>query len=138
VTTKREVIFDGDCGLCRACVDWMLRHDSSGGLTATPSSHCTWDDAEKQPFLDTVVVRTESGQTFYRSNAVAEVLCALPGPWKYHGRLLRLVNRLRAFQAFHDWCYNLVSKNRRSISNVLVRLRVLDSSCRMPARSEEK
>ncbi len=138
MNAKLEVIFDGDCGLCRASVDWMTRHDSRAVTTATASSECTWTDADQQPFLETVVVRDENGVTYYRSDAVAEVLCALSGPWRAFGRVLRFVNRLRIVRAFHDFCYNQVSKNRRSISNVLVKVGILDSSCRMPARHVER
>ncbi len=131
-----ELIFDGDCGLCRACVGWVSRRDESKRISCTPSSQCTWDDADSLSFLTTVVVRDNAGRTFLRSSAVARTLSALPGPWHYLGRLVLAVNLIAPFRLINDGCYTLIAKNRRAISNGLVRVGLLDASCRIPTSKQ--
>jgi predicted DCC family thiol-disulfide oxidoreductase YuxK len=132
VTELLELMFDGDCGMCRACVRWLERHDQNHHIHCTASSECAWGDAGSLPFADTVVVRDNRGTTYLFSTAVAKALSALPGVWGILGKWVLLVNRFPPFRSFNDFQYRLVGRNRRLISNGLVRLGLLDSSCRIP------
>jgi predicted DCC family thiol-disulfide oxidoreductase YuxK len=132
VTQQLELMFDGDCGICRACVRWLERHDRDQHIQCTASSECAWSDAASLPFARSVVVRDGRGTTYLFSTAVAKALSALPGRWGILGKWVLLVNRFPPFRSFNDFQYRLVSRNRRTISNVLVRLGLLDSSCRIP------
>lgn len=134
--TNVQLVYDGDCGLCRACVEWVKRHDVKNRIEAFAASDCAWLDAESQPFSDTVVVRRNGDRTFYRSSAIAEVLVELSGMWVILGQTLRFANKMAPIRWFHDFLYSVVSKNRRTISNLLVKVHVLDSSCQMPSRSK--
>ena len=134
MTTATEVIYDGDCGICNACIRGLQRRDGAQRLRCTPSSACTWDDAALQPFATTVVVRTSDGRTVTASTAVATALSQLPGFWGLLGRWVCFLNRSRALTAYHDRWYYAVAKRRSRISNALVALRVLDQSCRVPTR----
>ena len=125
------LVYDGDCGLCRACVRWVERRDGAKLITAFPSSTCTWSDAKSLPFADTVVVRRADGETLLRSSAVAETLRALPGMWRVVGALVLSLNTLPPLRVAFDALYDLVARNRRFISNGLVRLGLLDASCRI-------
>ncbi len=130
-------MYDGDCGLCRACVRWLERHDNSKVISCAPAVTCTWDDASTLPFDKTVVVRDSNGVTFLRSSAVARSLKALPGFWGILGSVILTANAATPVRAFNDFLYHLVGKNRRHISNALVRLGLLDASCRMPSPKKD-
>lgn len=125
-----ELVFDGDCGLCLACVRWVLRRDNDGLITSGASQMCSWSDASELPFLDTVVVRSDDGTTFLRSSAVAKTLSALPGFWGIFGKSVLFVNLFAPFRKINDFLYDFVAKNRQTLSNGLVRCGLLDSSCR--------
>ena len=137
MTTALELMYDGDCGLCRACVRWIERHDTSKVISCAPAATCTWDDASTLPFDQTVVVRDVNGVTYLRSSAVARSLKELPGPWGLFGSAILGINSVTPFKALNDFLYHQVGKNRRHISNALVRLGLLDASCRMPAPSKD-
>ncbi len=129
---KLELVFDGDCGLCQACVRWLERHDRAGRITCVASAQCTWSDRASLPFNDTVVVRDSDGKTFFRSTAVAKALGVLPGVWGFVGRWVQFVNRCTPLRRLNDWLYHVVGRNRRVVSNFLVRRGLLDESCRVP------
>lgn len=131
-----HLMFDGDCGICQACVRWLDRRDGSKLVVSDPSSQCSWPDAGDLPFADTVIVRDASGATYLRSSAVAKALSVLPGVWGLIGSGVLRVNNVAVFCAVNDHAYRLVSQNRRIISNVLVRLGFLDSSCRVPPSTQ--
>ena len=111
---------------------WLERHDTLKVISCAPAATCTWDDASTLPFDQTVVLRDANGATYLRSSAVAKSLNVLSGPWGLLGSWVLLVNSLALFRALNDTLYHLVGKNRRHISNALVRLGLLDASCRMP------
>lgn len=126
-------MFDGDCGLCRASVRWLAQKDSHDEILCRPSSACTWNDAATLPFAETVVVRDAVGTTYLRSSAVAKSLSVLPGAYGRLGTLVLAANRLSPLRAVNDLLYLFVGKNRRRISNGLVRMGLLDASCRVPS-----
>jgi len=127
-----ELVFDGDCGLCQACVRWLERRDGARHLNCLPSTSCTWDDAAAMPFATTVVVRTSTGETLTASSAVAYALSQLPGLWGLIGKYGLFLNRSPLLKQWHDTLYYAIATNRIVISNTLVRLRLLDESCRVP------
>jgi len=133
VVERFELVFDGDCGLCHACVRWLERHDRDHRITCVTSMQCTWSDCASLPFADTVVVRDSDGRTYLRSSAVAKALSNLPGLWGSLGRGVLFVNEYAPIRRFNDGLYHLVGRNRGAISNVLVRLGLLDTSCRVPS-----
>jgi len=135
VDERFELLFDGDCGLCRACVRWLERRDVHGRLRCAPSFTCTWPDAASLPFADTVIVRDAEGATYFRSTAVARALAAVPGFWGLVGRWFVVVNRFAPARRLNDLLYEIVGRNRRTISNGLVRVGLLDASCRLPDSS---
>lgn len=137
MSSALELMYDGGCGLCRACVRWLERHDISRVISCAPAASCTWDDASTLPFDQTVVVRDSNGVTYLRSSAVARSLKALPGLWGVLGSVILAANEIRPVRSFNDFLYHLVGKNRRHISNTLVRFGLLDASCRMPSPNKD-
>ncbi|MDE3222386.1 MAG: DUF393 domain-containing protein [Acidobacteriota bacterium] len=124
-----ELVFDGDCGLCRASVWWLQKRDAKGLIRATASVDVTWADRTELPFADTAVLRNEIGDTFLRSSAVGAALAVLPRGWGAVGRIILWGNRVRAIRALNDAAYRLIAQRRFAISRRLVQLRLLDDGC---------
>ncbi len=128
-TQRLTVLYDGDCGLCRACVNWLARRDLASLIECLPASTCTWEDLADLPLSDTVIARDQRGVTYLRSNAVAKSLSLLPGGWGRVGRFVLATNSFSSIQSMNDWLYQLIARNRLEVSRVLVRLRLLDEQC---------
>lgn len=126
-----ELVYDGDCGLCRASIGWLARRDTDERIDACPSSSCTWDDVDPALFLTTVVVRSDEG-VVTASTAAATALSVLPGGWGSLGRLAVRANTVPLVKRASDGCYYLVARHRIAISRILVRLRLIDASCAVP------
>jgi len=132
VSKKTEVVYDGDCAICQWGANWLLAHDKIGHLDCFPSSNYTWPDADQQLFKTTVVVRTTQGVILTASSAVAFALSQISQPWRILGKWVLILNRIPFLKKFHDLCYYFVAERRVAISNALVRIGVLDESCRVP------
>lgn len=128
-----ELVFDGDCGLCRASIDWLQRRDTNGRINAYPSASCTWDDVDPELFLTTVVARSDEGVVI-ASAAAATALSVLPGGWGWLGRLALRTSKVALAQRLGDGCYYLVARHRIAISRFLVRCRLIDETCALPAK----
>ena len=129
---KTQLVYDGDCGLCRALVRQVERLDSKNRISCTTSATCQWPDAETQPFSTTVVVRSPNGTTYTASSAVALTMSQLTGMIRLLGGWVLFLNRNRWLRSYHDRWYYAVARRRVAISNGLVRIHLLDQSCRVP------
>ena len=84
---RDHIFYDGTCGLCHRATRFVLSEDRSGAaFRFAPLQGDTFAAAiarERQPTLpDSIVVRTEDGQLFTRSDAVIYVLQRLGGLWR--------------------------------------------------------
>jgi predicted DCC family thiol-disulfide oxidoreductase YuxK len=86
------------------------------------------------PFDTTLVVRTASGPTYFASSAVAASLAELTGFWRLVGQWVLFLNRNKFLRAYHDRWYYAVARRRVALSNALVRIHLLDESCRVPKK----
>ena len=86
------------------------------------------------PFTTTLVLRTSSGQTFFASSAVAASLSELTGLWGLVGKWVLFLNRSTLLRSYHDRWYYAFARRRVAISNGLVRVHLLDQSCRVPKK----
>lgn len=129
-----DLVFDGDCGLCRASVEWLRHRDKDRRINAFPSSSCTWDDVDPALFLSTVVARRDT-DIVTASTAAGTALSVLPGGWGALGRLMVRANQTPLFKRVADGCYYLVARHRIAISKVLVRCHLIDASCAVPSSS---
>ena len=132
IAPRIEVVYDGDCGLCRASVEWLERRDRHRQLHCYPSSSSTWADRDDQPFATSVVVRSGASTTTC-STAVATALSGLPGLWGRLGRFALLANRVPFIQSVNDGLYRTIAANRITISRWLVRFQLIDASCAVPS-----
>jgi predicted DCC family thiol-disulfide oxidoreductase YuxK len=129
--TAVDIIYDGDCSVCQACIAWVQRHDPDHTMVVTPSAALSAEDVADLPVHRTVVVRTDHGGTLFRSQAVAAALGALPGGWGTVGRGATRLLAVALFRAVGDMAYDAVADHRSQISAFLVRRGVLDSSCQV-------
>ncbi|MSV99778.1 MAG: DUF393 domain-containing protein [Actinobacteria bacterium] len=130
--TPIEVVFDGDCGICVACVRWLQRRDRDENIVCVPSSSCRWTEIESLPFSETVLTRDTHGEISLYSSAVAVTLANVPGYVGACGRTVLALNTIAPLRVVNDFCYRLFAKNRMRISAVLVRLHLLESGCLVP------
>jgi predicted DCC family thiol-disulfide oxidoreductase YuxK len=88
------VVFDQDCGVCTATAQWLAARDRSirligNGAQSLPAG------VPREETADTVFVVDEAaGLVWTRAEAIARLLCGLPGlrnlGWRLFGALLRL------------------------------------------------
>lgn len=86
------LIYDGECGFCRATVRWALERDEEGRIEARPfqdedalrAAGVTREQARRAAWLV-----AEDGRRWRGAEATAHTLKLLPG-WRWAGRLLLL------------------------------------------------
>lgn len=92
------VLFDGNCGFCRTCVDY------SQALTGSRVDYApTRELAPKS-----VVIELPDGQTFSGARAVVEMLRYAPG----YRWLAWLYGNVPLFAAVSEWAYSFVAEHR--------------------------
>ena len=123
------VFFDGDCGLCDAFVQYVLRKDAQHVFWFSPlqgdlaAREMTGLDLSPSS-LRTVYVRTCDGRWLSRSAAVLYVLDRLSTLW-FVRALGRVVPSIGA-----DFAYDLVARNRHRIFS-------RPQTCRLPTPGEK-
>ncbi|WP_062204535.1 thiol-disulfide oxidoreductase DCC family protein [Demequina salsinemoris] len=120
---SRIVVFDGDCGLCNGFVAWLLTHDPHGAHLITGGASEVGASIVSRAGLDPLVTDSTmilwvDGEALVRSDAVLEVLGALPVPWSLL-RAGRLVPR-----ALRDRIYDAMAARRPRIDG--------DDACGVP------
>ncbi len=110
------LLYDGECGLCRSAVGWLLRHDTRGCLLFAPLQQTL--DGEvfagnalpSQPISSAVLVMNfgEPGERVsVRTDAMLGCLGVLGGGWALLAAVARLVPSL-----LRDIAYNWLARNR--------------------------
>jgi predicted DCC family thiol-disulfide oxidoreductase YuxK len=109
---RHWLIFDGDCGMCRRCAHWVMRHDKrhqfvSAPFQNTPSPPMT--PQLKRACEDAVHVVTRDGRILRAGVAVMFILRAiLPRPWGFLPRILSGAPWIWPIEAGYKW----VAENR--------------------------
>jgi predicted DCC family thiol-disulfide oxidoreductase YuxK len=107
---KPIILFDGVCNLCNATVQFVLTRDPAGQFTfATLQSETgrILQQAYALPVdkMDTFVL-IDGENVYVRSTGALELLRRLGGGWQFlYG--LKIIP-----QAWRDWVYNWVARNR--------------------------
>lgn len=82
---KQLVLYDGECGLCQAGVQWLLDHDPEGVYSLAPLQGETAARAlanlHVPAGLDSMVL-VEEGRISWESTAGLRVLRGLGWPWR--------------------------------------------------------
>ena len=120
---ENVVLFDGDCRLCAASVQFILRHDPGGTFryasfqSETGRQFCRQHGLNPEQF-DSVVLITRDGVRV-RSDAALAIVGQLGGAWRGVAALRVIPRPVR------DWCYGVVARNRH-------RWFGRSASCRVP------
>ena len=117
------VLFDGECALCDASVQFVLEHDSTGrfrfaSLQSATGRRLAAEHGIDAAALDTLVLITATGARV-RSDAVLGIAHGLGLPWSLAWGLRRIPRPLR------DAVYKLVARNRTRFFGRL-------DACRLP------
>jgi predicted DCC family thiol-disulfide oxidoreductase YuxK len=121
------LVFDGDCGVCDAGIQRILRSERRHSLIfAAHESRYAADLVARHPGLRDVdsmfwVEPTADGERILiRSDAVLRAAAYIGGVWKLAGLLLRLFPRV-----LRDAAYELIARNRHRMARRV-------EACRLP------
>lgn len=120
ILPQSVLLFDGECGLCNACVRLLLRADSDGALHYAPLQGATaqaflraqglpTEDFDTLIFVPDWNTRTVPGRFLVRTDAVLAA-CATAGGWIGALAELRVVPRV-----WRDRAYKVVARLRYRI-----------------------
>jgi predicted DCC family thiol-disulfide oxidoreductase YuxK len=109
-----RLFYDGNCGLCHWLVRFTASRDKQGHFCFAPLGGNrfaqSFSPAQAAALPDSLVVQTEGGELYVRSDAVVYVLRRLGGFWALAGVLLGCVPR-----ACRDWAYDSIARIRRHL-----------------------
>lgn len=112
---KTFLIYDGDCALCRASLDWVLQRDTKGAFTPVPcrvaAERRLLGEAESRQCQRALCVLLPNQRFLTGVDAVAHILQHLDG-WARTGTFLMIPG----IHGIARIIYALVSHNRRLIS----------------------
>ncbi len=116
------IVWDGDCGLCQAAIEWVHRHDRRHSF-ATAS----WQDCDDSRLTDelrhrcfkAVHVITNDNSVYGAARAVLFILHDL-----YGFRLLRLAEK-PPFIWLGELVYRLIANNRKIIGRLATHLHLI-------------
>lgn len=106
----KVVLFDGECVLCSAGAQWLIRIDKSRrfrlGAVQSPEGQAllAWHGLPTQSF-DSFVL-SEGGRLYLRSTAYVRIVARLGFPWNLAAIVWVIPRPLR------DWLYDRVAQGR--------------------------
>lgn len=125
MTGETILLFDGHCGLCNACVDFVLNRDKTArfrfAALQSPTGKKMRADLGLGPEVDSMIL-IENGQAWIRSAAALGIARRLPLPWPLLGVFALLPTFLR--DAVYEW----LARRRLALFG-------RRESCRVPKRS---
>jgi predicted DCC family thiol-disulfide oxidoreductase YuxK len=105
------VLFDGDCGLCNATVNFLLKRDPHKRFRFAPLQSQIARDLltphGMNPDQLNSVVLIDNDRAYVKSNAVLRIALELPEPWP----LVGILSFIPAF--LRDDLYNFVARHRK-------------------------
>jgi len=117
--TARRVLYDGECGVCRALAAHARRRDTARRLVLLPyQAQLSADlpsDVSTKDLEDALHVILEDGSVRRRAEAVVAVLDVLPPPWNWLARL----GMWGPMRSVADALYALFARHRRLVSRLL-------------------
>lgn len=84
------VIYDEDCGVCGASVEWLRARDRRGALRFAGNLGALPDGVSPEETQETVVVLEEGGAKLVRARAASRLLREVGRGWWLVGQLLRV------------------------------------------------
>ena len=110
--TKAILFYDGSCTFCHATVRFVLPRDRYDLLYFSPLQ----GETIKKKKIDTkdmtsIILYTDDGKTFYKSDAVIALLERIGGIWFILAKILKIIPRV-----IRDMCYDFIAKIRYKIA----------------------
>ncbi len=109
-----RLFYDGSCGLCHWLVRFTAWRDKRARFRFAPLGGKTFGESfsprEAARLPDSLVVQTESGDVYVRSDAVVYVLRRLGGFWGFAAVLLGRIPR-----AWRDRAYDRIARIRKRL-----------------------
>jgi predicted DCC family thiol-disulfide oxidoreductase YuxK len=112
------LLFDGECGVCAASVQWVLAHERTADLRfaalQSPVGRTFLVASGLNPEIDSLIWIEASGSSariHYYADAVRAVLRYVDGPWTVLHTLLGLVPR-----KVRDFGYRWFARHRQSVA----------------------
>jgi len=111
---RNIIVFDGACDLCNGAIHFIIKRDIDAFFCFTP-----WQGEQARVLIkkyglegleqDTIVLIKDE-KVYIKASAVLEIAKDIKGPW-FLFRLFRFLP-----DTFLNYCYDLIAKNRYSIS----------------------
>lgn len=128
---NKIILYDGDCAVCDAWVQWVLDRDLDArfhfaALQGETAATIKAAHPELPAQLDSLILFSRDGDVSrvdWYTDAVAAMLAELKSPWSW-GRAIRLFPR-----PLRDLCYRAFAASRYAIFGKL-------DQCRMPRPGE--
>jgi predicted DCC family thiol-disulfide oxidoreductase YuxK len=125
--TEQILIFDGECGFCRACATWIERRWTD---TPTPRVIAWQAVAREMPELDAPTIRQMRESVWWidaerrdaGSRAIARALLATRAPWRLAGRALLSA----PWSWIADPVYRVVARHRHRLPGATSACRILE------------
>jgi predicted DCC family thiol-disulfide oxidoreductase YuxK len=95
---RGEVLYyDGGCAMCHGFVRFLLAEERSGTLRYAPLQSAGFaasvPESMRRSLPDSLVLRTQDGRLYLRSEAVVQIMASMGGLWGALATLLRVVPR---------------------------------------------
>jgi predicted DCC family thiol-disulfide oxidoreductase YuxK len=119
VNPKGKVIYDDDCGICRA-----FRKSTEKKATPSRFEFIPRRDADPDDYLphspqaglpDTIIFIDSTGHSFKGAAAISQIMSQIKRPWNILGKILALP----LLRSAADFLYKLCARERYRISRVM-------------------
>jgi predicted DCC family thiol-disulfide oxidoreductase YuxK len=120
------VVYDADCGVCQAAVEWLRERDRRGAFQFVGNDAAELPAGVSREESEHTLVVLDGAGKLTRAEAVARLLRELRG-WSALGAALRLPG----FKQLANWGYDRFARSRHRISAALG-MRV----CAIPQKSK--
>ena len=111
---QATLIYDGECGFCRRCVEWILRRDSGGHFAFLPLQDpqvaARWPEIEPARLSEAMHLILPGGRVLAGADAVQEILRRLPR-WRRWAWIFSLPGG----RGISARLYALVARNRHRL-----------------------
>ena len=110
--SKAILFYDGACPLCHASIRFVLKRDKDDSFYVSPLQGKTIKEKNIDPKdMQSVILYTQNGETYYKSDAVLFVLEYLGGIWAILAKVLRFLPKV-----FRNFLYDLIAKIRYKLA----------------------
>ena len=108
---KMIILFDGVCNLCNGAVNFIIKHDKNdifryASLQSNIGKKLTLERNIDTSQLDSIILINPGTAYYHKSTAALQIAKRLSGILPFLSIFLVLPN------AFRDWVYDIIAKNR--------------------------